>query len=155
MKSITPSKFWQMPFALKLVSIYFFLLGLERFWKIGSLCIDKKCVLGDGSIIFGIIYIGLAIGLVNKSDESRTWAAFLVFLGLLGGLFFLAIAVFPDPAPTGNFQIGFSYDKFTRVQTIIALVAFLIINAGVLFTLIRPATKAFFASQTIQEEITQ
>ena len=107
MKSITQSKFWQTPFALKLVSIYFFLLGLERFWKIGSLCIDKKCVLGDGSIIFGIICIGLAIGLVNKSEESRTWAAFLVFLGLLVGLFFFSDCSFSRPKPNRKFSNPF------------------------------------------------
>ena len=133
MKPITQTKFWQLPFVLKLIVIWFFILGINKLWKIKVCLGEKECVLGDGSILFGIILIGLAIGLINKSDESRAYAAFVLFLYMLGGLFTLAVVVFEG-------------SQLPKPQAIVVVVAFLVLNAAFLFVLMRPATKTFFMS---------
>jgi hypothetical protein len=148
MKPITQTKFWQLPAALKLVVTWFFLLGLFSFWKAGSLYIETGYSIGTGNLIRGIIELGLAIGLINRSNESREWAAFFVLLGIFAGLFLLAVTVFEDPNSVGGFQ--FSYNQLTRTQAIVFLVAYVALNAGVLSVLLRPETKAFFSPQTSQ-----
>ena len=70
-------------------------------------------------------------------------------LGSLVGFFLLALAMFEDQYSPKGFH--FSYEQLTRTQTVIFVVAFLIINVGMLFTLLRPETKEFFAPETDQQ----
>lgn len=143
------SKFVQLSVALKLVVICFFLLALSSFWRFG-IDIQTKRVLDIGPLLGGIVEWGLAIGLINRSNESRTWAVFIAFLSSLVSFFGLAIAVFEDPNSTKGFhlQIQTPMTHVTHAQEIAFVGAFLILNVAVLFTLMRPSTKAFFTSQT-------
>ena len=152
MKSITQTRFWQLPIPLKLVVIWFFLSSFNSFWVLISKYIETRSTIDLGSIIFGFVYCCLAIGLINRSNDSRQWAAFIAFISSLVCLFGLAISVFEDSDPTKGLDIR---TPLTHAQEIIFTGAFLIINVGILFILMRPATKAFFAPQTIQAEITQ
>lgn len=143
------SKFVQLSVALKLVVIWFFLLALSSFWRFG-IDIQTKRVLDIGPLLGGIVEWGLAIGLINRSNESRTWAVFIAFLSSLVSFFGLAIAVFEDPNSTKgfHFQIQTPMTHVTHAQEIAFVGAFLILNVAVLFILMRPSTKAFFTSQT-------
>lgn len=139
MKFITQTKFWQLPAALKLVVIWLFLLGLNSFWQSGN-------TMDLAPLIRGIIELALAIGLINRSNESRSWTAFFMFLGILFSLFLLCIAIFKDTTSMEGFNI--SYEKFAQSQVVIFLMVYFIINAAVLYILLRPKTKAFFSSES-------
>jgi len=143
------SKFDQLPTVLKLIVIWFFMLGLNSFWRMGS-DIETRHIFNMGSIIYGSIWWGLGIGLINKSNESREWAISLVVLSSFVMLFALATEVLPDPNPTKGVQLKLQ-TSMTHSQTIIFLVANLILNAGTIFTLLRPVIKEFFTPQTNQE----
>ena len=149
MKSITQTKFWKLPVPVKLAVIWFFLSSFNSFWRLISKYIETRSTIDLGAVIFGFIYWGLAIGLVNKSNDSREWAAFILFLSSLVSFFALAIAVFEDPNSTKGFHFQTS---MTHAQEIVFAGAFLILNVSTLFILMRPATKAFFTSQTDQEQ---
>jgi len=112
--------------------------------------IGTRHIYNTGSLIYGIIWWGLAIGLINKSNESREWAISLVLLSSFVVLFALATEVLPDPNPTKGIQLKLQ-TFMTHSQTIVFLVVNLILNAGIIFALLRPATKAFFTPQTNQE----
>jgi len=149
MKLITQTKFWQLPIPLKLTVIWFFLFSFNSFWRLISKYIETQSTIDLGSVIFGFVYWGLAIGLINRSNDARQWAAFIAFIGSLVWLFGLAISVFEDPDPTKGLDIQ---TPLTHTQEITFLVMFLILNIGIVFILTRPATKAFFTSQTDQEQ---
>jgi len=147
MKPITQIKFWQLPVALRLVVIWFFVLGLNSFWKTISTYTETRYDLNIGSLIAGIVYLVLASGLVNRSNASRMWAILFASLGSLVGLFVLGVAVFEDPYSTNGFHLQ---APMPQAQKIIFTVAFLILNVGTLYILLRPKTKVFFAPQTNQ-----
>ena len=149
MKSITQTKFWKLPVPLKLAVIWFFLFSFNSFWRLISKYIETRSTIDLGSVIFGFVYWGLAIGLINRSNDARQWAAFIAFIGSLVWLFGLAISVFEDPDPTKGLDIR---TPLTHAQEIVFLGVFLILNVGILFILMRPATKAFFTSQTNLED---
>ena len=65
-------------------------------------------------------------------------------------LFFAAIAVFEGPDPMVGFHFG--YEKLTRIQTIVLIVVGLTLHTGILFILLRPATKALFVPPITQNE---
>jgi uncharacterized integral membrane protein len=96
------------------------------------------------------IYFGIAIGLVKRNNNSREWAILFISFGVLGILLILAIVIFESQNSTDGFQINFN--RLTRPQVIVALVAFLVLHVGMLFTLMRSATKVFFIPQTKQED---
>ncbi len=153
MKSIKQTTFWQTPFTIKMIALWFFVLGINEVSKLMALCVGGKCEIEIfsvlGSILSVFIYLWIAVGLVNKNKTSREWATFFVSLGLLGILFILAIVVFENPSSTNGIQISY---KLSRQQTIIALIVALILHVGMLFVLLRSATKAFFTLRTTVED---
>lgn len=148
MKFIKQTKFWQLPVDIKFVVICFFLLGLSSFWETVSLYIETKSTLELGGIIRGFIEWALAIGLINRSDEARQWAAFFAFLGFLIGTFLLTIAIFPNPNPTVGFNI--SFNQSSQSQTIVLLMTYIILCVIILFILLNSKTKEFFANNEVK-----
>lgn len=144
MKFIAQTKFWQLPFSLKMVVIWFLGLVFNHFWQVFDLFAVKH-ILDLGHLIWGFVEFGLAVGIINKSNESRSWAAFFVFLGCLVLLFLLAITISKDPGSIEGFNI--TYEKFTRPQTIVFLVAYIIVNTGILFVLLGAKTRALFSEK--------
>jgi hypothetical protein len=149
MKFIKQTKFWQLPLSLKLVVTWFFIVAVNNFWRFVYLLIARYS-LDLVPLILGIVEWGLAIGIINKSNEARSWTAFFVFLGTLFSLFLLAIALYKDPRSVEGFNMN--YDRFTRTQMIGFFVAYFILNVGILFALLRPKTRAFFSSENSQQE---
>jgi hypothetical protein len=148
-KTITQTKFWQLSTSLKLVVVWFFLLGMNNFWQAGNYFFVKQ-TLSLVPLIRGIIEWNLAIGLINRINESRNWAVICVILSLFFYIFLLSIAIFRDPASIEGFNIN--YEVFTHTQTIIFLSALLTLSVVILFALVRPTTKTFFAQQTNPED---
>lgn len=72
-----------------------------------------------------------------------------MLLGSLVALLGLATLIFEDPNPTTSVQLKVF---IPRAEAIVFFIAYLILSAGTLFTLMRPATKAFFTSQTNLED---
>ena len=141
------SKFKQLPVLIKLVVIWFLLLGISSFWRFGSDIVGH--VLDIGSLISGFISWGLAVGLTNRSNESRWWAAFFAILGSLGALFLLAVMLYENPDPVMGFHIQ---TLAPQDQAIVFLLIFLVLNVGTLFALLNPANKTFFVLQNDQED---
>jgi hypothetical protein len=144
MKFVTQTKFWQLPLALKLVVIWFFLIALNNFWQFGWSLIATFS-LDVLPLVLGTIEWNLASGLINRSNESRKWAALFVFLGFVLWFFLLMIAFFKDPNSVEGLNVN--YDRFTRTQMIGFLVGYLILDAGILFTLLKAKTKTFFLEE--------
>jgi hypothetical protein len=150
MKPIAQTKFGKLPGPLKLAVIWLFLSSFNSFWRLVSKYTETRSTIDLGAIIFGFVYWGLAIGLINRDNDSRGWAVFITFLSSLVCLFGLAISVFEDSDPTKGLDIQTS---LSHIQEITFIGAFLLINVGILFILMRPATKAIFAPQTNLEDI--
>jgi hypothetical protein len=146
MRSIEQIMFWQTPFPLKLIAIWFCVPGIYTVWKIIDPCIGVKCEIEICSTLWSLIsvfiHFGIAIGLVNRNNSSREWAIFFVSLGLIGLSLILAVVIFESLNSTEGFNI--SYDKVTQPQAIIILVTVFALHVGMLFTLMSSATKAFF-----------
>ncbi len=145
MKFIKQTKFWQLPLALKLVVIWFFVIALNNLLRFGWTLIASFS-LDVLPLIVGTIKWNLAFGLVNRNNESRKWAAFFVFLGFVLWFLLLMIAFFKDPNSVEGLNVN--YDGFTRTQVIGFLVGYLILDAGILFTLLKGKTKMFFLEET-------
>ena len=149
MKFITQTKFWQLPIPLKLTVIWFFLFSFSSFWRLISKYVETRSAIDLGSIIFGFVYYGLAIGLINRNNDSREWAVFIAFISSLVWFFGLIISALEDSDPTKGLDIQTS---LTHTQEMIFLGVFFILNVGTLFILMQPATKALFTPQTNTED---
>jgi hypothetical protein len=143
------TKFNELPISVKLVVICFLFLGVGSIWRFVSIYIETKSTIELATLIRGIVELGLAGGLVNRSDGSRLWSAFFAFLGSLGALSVLAVLLFQDPNPGNGLQIQTSVP---RTEAIIFLSVYFILSVGILFILMRTATKTFFGNQTKQED---
>jgi hypothetical protein len=130
--------------------MWFFLLGLQSLWSFGYTLIGIKHILDLGPLINAIIFWSLANGLINRNNGSRQWAIFWTVLGFLFFLFLAGVAAFEGPDPMVGFHFG--YEKLTRTQTIVLIVVGLPLHTGILFILLRPATKALFVPPITQNE---
>lgn len=145
MKFITQTKLWRLPLSLRLVVIWLFVIALNNFWRFGWALIARFS-LDVLPLIIGTIEWNLASGLVNRSNESRKWTTLFVFLGSLFWFFLLMIAFFKDPNSVEGLNVN--YDGFTRNQVIGFLIAYLILDAGILFALLNAKTKTFFLEKS-------
>lgn len=141
MKFIIQTKFWQLPVELRLIVLLFLFFSISSFWKFG-IYIKTESTIELGPLIRGIIELLLATGLINRSNEARHWAAFVVFLNLLASIFFLTVAVFQDQNQTTGFNI--SFNQFSQSQTIAFLVIYFILCIIILLILLGSKTKEFF-----------
>lgn len=153
MKSIRNTTLWQTPLTIKLIAIWFLILGIYSVWKTISPCLGVKCEVEIcstlWSLILAIVYFGIANGLVNRNSGSRGWAILFVVLGLLGLLFILAIVIF-ESQNSGS-EIVITYNRLSRPQVLLSLAGLLALHVGMLFALTRSATKAFFMTQISSE----
>ena len=137
-------KFVQLPSSLRMIVVLFIVLGLSSFWVFGKK-IEAENVIDIGPLIRGIFEWSLAMGLINKRNDSRLWVAFFTFLGFLFGLFLFGVAVFVDPNTTVGFN--FSYDKLTRTQTIIFILGYIVVSGGAFIILVMSKTKSLFSQE--------
>lgn len=145
--------FWQFPLSLKLVVFWIGLLCLLQFLTFFSNFFnDKGFVWADLVYAFG--YFSLTIGLITKRNYMRIWTIIWVVLGLLTRVVFLGLVIFSKEITFSPFEFKlFSVQiPLSLTQWIVFWVLLLAFNAGILFVLLRPSTKAVFSDQPIQQE---
>jgi hypothetical protein len=135
--------FRQFPPALKLVVIWIFLLSLLSFWR----AIDRLISAGGINIsafVGGAVYFYLAMDLAERGNISRILASVVIGIGTIVRLVLL-ILIIAGGADPGHFEFGSIEYPATYYQVVAFLCLNILFNAGLLYILLNPDTKAFFA----------
>ena len=151
MEDVPKNGFWQFPTLLKLVVLWIGLLCLIQFVTFFSdLFNDTGFVWVNLLYAFG--YLSLTVGLITKRNNMRIWTIVWVVVGLLMRVFLLGLMLFNKQIVFGPFVFKlFSVQiPLTQAQWILSWVPLLAFNAGILFVLLRPGTKAIFSDPPIQ-----
>jgi hypothetical protein len=162
--------FWQFPITLKFVVIWLGFLGsyyvLEFIIGVVVLIRDIIKVSGDyglniGSPVYAIILFTLANGLIIKRNSSRIWISIFTGISFVVMAIILGLIIFIDPLHASYWYKLFDIEvPVSQIQAIWLLGLFLILNASILYILLRPSTKALFSpppapsSETTSKEAT-
>ena len=141
-------EFWQFPISLKLVATWIGLLGL--FYLLGFV---YELVTGFSINLYmlsaTIIYFNLTTGLINKQDSSRIWLSIFVGVGTLVRFVLLMMVVFFKEMG-GYIQYNSVRYPVSRTQEMVFLILNILLNAVILYILLRPSTSELFSPQSVQ-----
>jgi len=141
---ITPKKsFWQFPIALKFVVVWIFFLCFFDFWAAVDGLISARAI-KVGSFIAGVVYFYLAIGLADRENTARILTSISVSIGTLVRMILLVLILLKE-VDSGYIEYNLVKYPVSPDQAIAFLTLNIVFNIGILYTLLRPSTKALFA----------
>lgn len=135
--------FQQFPLGMKFVVFWLGVVGVSRMlWFVERMVIRSEVDLFQ--MIYGIINFSLVIGLIKGNNKSRIWAIILVGLSFILRTADLSQRIFIYPPTSSTFDLFFVRILLPYFSVIILLIIALLINASILFVILRPSTKALF-----------